>query len=164
MATEKERLHLEQDNQPTFIEAFGGKPLLKKASVVVIIIVVIGSLLFIRHLRTTINHRKPVDTLFVERFEGLLKPQLYPVVWRSGVFLRSTFNEDFSEWTLTISSSDWQRRSQAGKKDLVALIWNAYRGTRERAGGNPDQGMIVIKTEKGEVVAEASSSGIKVIR
>lgn len=158
----EQRLTSDQESEKTFTESFEEKGFRNKALVVAISIVIVASLVSIRHLRTI--KKTPVDPKFVERFESLLKPHLYPVVWRSGVFMRSSFNEDFSEWTLTISSSDWQRRDQAAKKDLVALIWNAYRATRERAGGNPDQGTIIIRTEKGEIVAEASSSDLKIHR
>ncbi len=152
-----------ENDEPTFTESFERNTPRSKIWVIIIVVVIAASFISLRILRPNVR-KKPADTLFLERFEASLKPHLYPVVWRAGLFLGSRFNEDFSEWTLTISSSDWYRRDQSSKKDLVALVWNAYRATRERAGGNPDEGVVVIKTEKGEKVAEASTGGIKIHR
>lgn len=151
-----------EGHQATFTESFERRKPGRKVGLITIVLVVAAILVSVQILRRDV--KKKVDTEFLERFEASFEPQLYPVVCRLGVFLRSSFNEDFSKWTLTISSTDWDRRDPSSKKDLVAFIWNAYRATRERAGGNPDEGMLVIKTEKGEKVAEASSAGVKILR
>jgi hypothetical protein len=96
---------------------------------------------------------------FVARFDSLCKAQLYPVVWRSGTFLTTEFDEERRTWTLTLSSTDWARRDGGSKKDLAAKLLTSFRAVRAQAGGDPDEAALVIADEAGEEMVEASASG-----
>lgn len=93
---------------------------------------------------------------FVARFDSLTEARLYPTVWRSGTFLRTSFDEDRNEWTLTVSSGDWERRDDISKKDLAATLFSAFKGVRAQAGGEPDQAVLLILDEDGESLAKVS--------
>jgi hypothetical protein len=102
---------------------------------------------------------------FVARFDSLTDARLYPTVWRSGTFLKTSFDEDRTEWTLTISSGDWGRRDEASKRDLAATLFSAFRGVRAQAGGDPEKAVLVIVDEDGEDLAESSEgSGTVILR
>ena len=98
---------------------------------------------------------------FVARFDSLTDARLYPTVWRSGTFLKTSFNDARDEWTLTVSSGDWGRRDEASKRDLAAILFSAFKGVRAQAGGDPSRAVLIIRNEDGEVLAKVSEeSGI----
>jgi len=143
----------------SFLEAFERPKRARIVSVIVwLIIIGVGVLIVLRLNKPREAPRmSPAEArVFDARFDSLYKKTLYPVVWRSGTFIRSRFEGDFEKWTLTISSRDWQLRDEAGRKDLVATIWTAYRATREQAGGDPDAAILIIEDEHGNILAEAS--------
>lgn len=93
---------------------------------------------------------------FVARFDSLTDARLYPTVWRSGTFLKTSFNDARSEWTLTMSSTDWRRRDDASRRDLLATLFSALKGVRAQAGGDPDQAALIIQDEDGKNLAKVS--------
>jgi hypothetical protein len=95
---------------------------------------------------------------FVARFDSLTDARLYPMVWRSGTFLKTSFNDDRSEWTLTVSPADWGRRDSGSKTDLSATLFTAFKGVRAQAGGDPGRAVLVIVSEDGEMLAEVSET------
>jgi hypothetical protein len=101
---------------------------------------------------------------FIARFDSLYHSRLLPTVWKLGVFTRTRFDGEFTEWTLTIGASDWYNRSVASKKDLVATLWACYRGVSEQAGGDPDEGRLIIEDNDGNRVAECSAQGTRILR
>jgi hypothetical protein len=102
---------------------------------------------------------------FVARFDSLTDARLYPTVWRSGTFLKTGFDDDRDEWTLTVSSGDWGRRDDGSKRDLTATLFSAFEGVRAQAGGEPDQAVLLILDENGESLAKVSGkSGIVIHR
>jgi hypothetical protein len=110
--------------------------------------------------QTVIEHR-----LFVAKFDSLCKARLYPVLWRSGTFLTTEFDEERRTWTLTVSPGDWSAREIGSKKDLAARLLTAFSGVRAQAGGDPDQVVLVIKDDSGDPVAAADpSTGTRIMR
>jgi hypothetical protein len=101
---------------------------------------------------------------FIAEFDSLYHSRLLPTVWRAGVFTKTAFDNDFTEWTLTISSNDWYFRETESKKDLVARLWTAYRGTRAQAGGDPDDARLIIADDEDRKVATSGPEGIRIIR
>ena len=100
---------------------------------------------------------------FVARFDSLTEARLYPTVWRSGTFLKTSFDEDRDEWTLTVSSGDWGRRDDDSKKDLAAILFSAFKGVRAQAGGDPDQAVLLVMDEDGESLAKVSEKSGTII-
>ena len=74
-----------------------------------------------------LNERARVER-FTASFDSLTDARLYPMVWRAGTFLRTSFNDDRSEWTLTVSSGDWGRRN-AGSTTSTSTSRHPYRHT-----------------------------------
>jgi hypothetical protein len=102
---------------------------------------------------------------FVAVFDSLTDARLYPTVWHSGQFLKTGFNDDRSEWTLTLSSRDWERRDNASKQDLATLLFTAFKGVRAQAGGDPDQAVLCILDERDQNLARVSeTTGIEISR
>lgn len=102
---------------------------------------------------------------FVAKFDSLCKARLYPVLWRSGTFLTTEFDEERRTWTLTVSSADWSAREPGSKKDVVATLLTTFSGVRAQAGGDPDRAVLVINDDKGDQVAAADrSNGPRIIR
>lgn len=102
---------------------------------------------------------------FVARFDSLTDARLYPTVWRSGTFLKTRFNDARDEWTLTVSSADWERRDEASKRDLAAVLFAAFEGVRAQAGGDPGEAVLIILDEGEESLAKVSEkSGIVIDR
>lgn len=101
---------------------------------------------------------------FTARFDSLYHSRLLPTVWKLGVFTRTSFDGDFTEWTLTISASDWYNRSIASKKDLVATLWTCYQGVRVQAGCPAEEGVLIIQDNDENRVAERSADGIRILR
>jgi hypothetical protein len=97
--------------------------------------------------------------LFIARFDSLCEAKLYPVVWRSGTFTRTGFDPDRRAWTLTVSSTDWYRRTETSKRDLAARLLTAFRAVRAQAGGDSEDAVLVIKDDNDERVAECTPSG-----
>ncbi len=100
---------------------------------------------------------------FVATFDSLTDARLYPTVWRSGTFLRTSFNNDRSEWTLTVSSGDWGRRDDGSKRDLATVLFSAFEGVRAQAGGGPGKAVLLILDEDGESLAKVSEESGTVI-
>jgi hypothetical protein len=75
---------------------------------------------------------------FIAAFDSLTDARLHPMVWRSGAFTRTGFDERRRRWTLTIRISDWERRTPGLKRDLAASLWAAMKGVRAQAGGDPE--------------------------
>jgi len=101
---------------------------------------------------------------FTARFDSLYHSRLLPTTWKLGVFTMTSFDGEFTEWTLTISATDWYNRSMDSKKDLVATLWTCYQGVRAQAGGGADEGALVIKDNDGNKVAERSADGLRILR
>jgi hypothetical protein len=102
---------------------------------------------------------------FVAVFDSLYQVRLRPLTWKSAVFTRAEFDDKREEWTLTIASGDWQRRSLDSKKDLVARLHTALQATRAQAGGDPDIASVNIEDEAGERLAiSTNKSGTVVYR
>ena len=104
------------------------------------------------------------DEAFIARFDSLYHARLLPTVWKLGVFTKTSFDEDFTEWTLTISATDWYNRKIASKKDLTATLWTAYSGVRAQAGGDPDKATLIIRDNDGNKVAERGREGVRILR
>jgi hypothetical protein len=102
--------------------------------------------------------------LFIARFDSLYHSRLLPTVWKLGVFTKTAFDADFTEWTLTVSATDWYGRSIDSKKDLTATLWASYRGVREQAGGDPDDARLIIRDNDGNKVAEYLPGGLRILR
>ena len=102
---------------------------------------------------------------FVACFDSLKEARLYPTAWRSGAFTKATLSETREKWTLTISSSDWERRDEFSKKDLIARLHTTFRGALAQAGGNPKLAVLIIESEDGQRLAECSTeSGAQIHR
>jgi hypothetical protein len=85
------------------------------------------------------------------------------MLWRSGSFLSSGFDEKREEWSLTVSSRDWKLRDEGSKKDLAATLYSGFQAVRAQAGGDPEPAVIIIENEEGEILLRASlESGIDV--
>jgi hypothetical protein len=106
--------------------------------------------------RITRLSEKDRHTAFVARFDSLTDARLLPVVWRSGSFLNSGFDEGREEWSLTVSSRDWKLRDEASKKDLAATLYSSFQAVRAQAGGDPDPAVLIIENEEGEILLRAS--------
>lgn len=102
--------------------------------------------------------------LFIATFDSLYHHRLLPTVWKLGVFTQTSFDGDFTEWTLTVSATDWYNRSAASKKDLCATLWTAYLGARAQAGGDPDEARLTIEDNDGNRVAVNSPDGLRILR
>jgi hypothetical protein len=101
--------------------------------------------------------------VFVAGFDSLTDARLYPTVWRSGTFTKTTFDDNREEWTLTVSPEDWRLRDEASKRDLAATLFSAFQGARAQAGGDPDRAILLIENKEGEVLLSVSmESGITV--
>jgi hypothetical protein len=100
---------------------------------------------------------------FVARFDSLTDARLYPTVWRSGTFLKTRFNDVRDRWTLTVSSGDWDRRNEDSKRDLLAMLYSAFKGVRAQAGGDPEEAVLIIVDEDGKTLAEVSGKSGAVI-
>jgi hypothetical protein len=100
---------------------------------------------------------------FVARFDSLTDARLYPTVWRSGTFLKTGFDDNRGEWTLTVSAGDWERRDEGSKRDLAAILFSAFKGVRAQAGGDPDQAVLLILDEDGESLAKVSEKSGTVV-
>lgn len=147
----------------SFLETFEESRSSRIARLVVWIVIVAVAGLIVLRFNKPREHLKmnPEEVRrFSARFDSLCKTTLYPTVWRSGTFIRSRFEGDFEKWTLTISSRDWQLRDDPGRKDLVALIWTAYRAARQQAGGDPDDAYLIIEDENGRMLAEATPTAV----
>jgi hypothetical protein len=101
---------------------------------------------------------------FVARFDSLTDIRLYPAVWRSGTFLKTGFDEDRREWTLTVSMDDWKLRDASSKRDLAATLFANFQGVREQAGGDPEQAVLIIKNGEGDVLLKATHASGVIIR
>jgi hypothetical protein len=101
---------------------------------------------------------------FIATFDSLYHARLLPTAWKIGVFTRTSFDGEFTEWTLTIGATDWYNRDLASKKDLVATLWAAYQGVRMQAGGDPDVGELIIEDNDENRVAECSAEGLRILR
>jgi hypothetical protein len=102
---------------------------------------------------------------FIAKFDSLKEARLYPTAWRSGAFTRTRFDDNREEWTLTISSADWERRDEASKVDLVTRLHTTFRGVRAQAGGDPETAILVIESEQEEELAGCSpESGVMIHR
>jgi len=151
------------ESDTSFLEAFERPRRTRIVNLIVWLIIIGVAILVVLRLNKPreASRMSPAEArVFDARFDSLYKRTLYPVVWRSGTFIRSRFEGDFEEWTLTISSSDWELRSEASRKDLVATIWIAYRATREQAGGDPDDAVLIIQDEQGRPLAQATPAGL----
>jgi hypothetical protein len=103
--------------------------------------------------------------LFIARFDSLTDARLHRIVWRSGTFLRTSFDDTREQWTLTISSADWASRDEDSKRDLLATLVSAFKGTRAQAGGDPEQAVLTLIDEEGDDLAKVSGeSGIVILR
>ena len=108
------------------------------------------------------EHRRTAE--FIARFDSLTDARLYPTVWRSGTFVKTSFDDSREAWTLTVSPEDWKRRNEISKKDLAATLFSALQGVVAQAGGDPDRAILEIESDKGEVLIRASrQSGIRVL-
>jgi hypothetical protein len=87
------------------------------------------------------------EARFAAQFDSLTKARLYPTVWRAGTFLKTAFNEDYTEWTLTISSADWKHRDEDSRHDLGASLYATFQGVRAQAGGDPAEAVLIIQDE-----------------
>jgi len=94
--------------------------------------------------------------LFIARFDSLKQARLYPTAWRAATFTKASLDEDRSDWTLTLGSSDWDRRSEASKMDLITRLHTSFRAVRAQAGGDPEDARLVIEDDDGEILAECS--------
>ena len=141
------------------------------ATVVAIMLVVIGGVVAALYFhysrpepgtaRIAARGERDRAARFIARFDSLTDARLYPTVWRSGTFLKTSFNDTRDEWTLTVSSSDWSRRDEGSKRDLAAMLFSAFQGTRAQAGGDPEEAVLIIVGEKDERLGRASNeSGI----
>lgn len=101
---------------------------------------------------------------FTARFDSLYHSRLLPTTWKLGVFTMTSFDGEFTEWTLTISTTDWYNRSLASKKDLVATLWTCYQGVRVQAGGEADEGVLIIEDNEENRVAERTADGMRILR
>jgi hypothetical protein len=101
---------------------------------------------------------------FIARFDSLTDARLHPTVWRSGTFLKTGFDENREQWTLTVSPRDWAHRDEASKMDLGATLFSALQAVRAQAGGDPDLAVLVIEDDTGEVVLRASHETGVVVR
>ena len=104
------------------------------------------------------------EAQFTARFDSLYHARLLPTAWKLGVFTRTSMGGDFTEWTLTISATDWYNRSVASKKDLVGTLWTCYQGVRAQAGAPTEEGVLVIQDNDENRVAERSADGIRILR
>lgn len=98
------------------------------------------------------------------RLDSLYHARLLPTAWKMGVFTRTSIDGDFLEWTLTISATDWYNRSMASKKDLVATLWTCYQGVRVQAGVGTEEGILTVKDNDGNRVAERDAAGLRILR
>jgi len=94
--------------------------------------------------------------LFIATFDSLKQARLYPTAWRAAPFTKAGLDENRSEWTLTLGSSDWDRRSEASKMDLMAKLHTTFRAIRAQAGGDPEDARLKIENDDGEILAECS--------
>ena len=94
--------------------------------------------------------------LFIARFDSLKQARLYPTAWRAAAFTKASLDEKRSEWTLTLGSSDWDRRSDASKMDLLAKLHTTFRAVRAQAGGDPEDARLEIENDDGDILAECS--------
>jgi hypothetical protein len=102
---------------------------------------------------------------FIAEFDSLSTARLHPVLYRSGTFTASGFDEDRGIWTVTIAASDWERRPEASRKDLAVNLLNALRAARAQAGGDPDRTEVIIKYDDGTRVARCTpDAGAEVLR
>jgi hypothetical protein len=145
----------------------------RASSVIAVALVIIGgavAVLFFYHSKpkpgtariARLQERDRVAA-FIARFDSLTDVRLYPVVWRSGTFVTTAFDDSRTEWTLTVSPADWGRRDETSKKDLAATLFSTFQGVRAQAGGDPDQAVLVIESKEGEVFLRVSKqTGITV--
>jgi hypothetical protein len=101
---------------------------------------------------------------FTATFDSLYHARLLPTTWKLGVFTKTAFDGNFTEWTLTISATDWYNRSTGSKKDLVTTLWTCYQGVRVQAGGEADKGVLIIQDNDENKVAERSADGVRILR
>jgi hypothetical protein len=96
---------------------------------------------------------------FVAAFDSLCEARLLPVVWRSGAFTKTKFDDDLKTWTLTISPQDWSRRSEASKTDLVTKLFVNFAGTRAQAGREGDDLTLIVEDDRDQKLAECTGPG-----
>jgi len=94
--------------------------------------------------------------LFIARFDSLKQARLYPTAWRAAPFTKASLDEDRSEWILTLGSSDWERRSEASKMDLMGKLHTTFCAIRAQAGGDPEDAKLIIENDDGKILAECS--------
>jgi hypothetical protein len=114
--------------------------------------------------RITPQREEDRQASFIARFDSLTDARLHPVVWRSGTFTKTGFDENRETWTLTVSSGDWELRDEASKKDLAATLHSTFQSVRAQAGGDPDKAVLVIRNREGEVLLRASAESGVVVR
>ncbi|MGD8628429.1 MAG: hypothetical protein PVH52_05070 [bacterium] len=95
--------------------------------------------------------------LFTARFDSLKQARLYPTAWRAAPFTKASLDEDRSEWTLTLSLSDWDRRNETSKLDLMAKLYSTFSAVRAQAGGDPEDARLRLEDDDGEILAECST-------
>lgn len=117
-----------------------------------------------RTARITPQRQEVRFAAFIAKFDSLTDARLHPVVWRSGTFTKTGFDEGRETWTLTVSSGDWELRNEDSKKDLAATLHSTFQSVRAQAGGDPDKAVLVIKDAQGEVLLRASAESGVVIR
>jgi hypothetical protein len=101
--------------------------------------------------------------LFIARFDSLKQARLYPTAWRAAPFTKAGLDENRSEWTLTLSASDWDRRGDASKMDLMAKLYSTFGAIRAQAGGDPEDAWLRIEDDEGHLLAECSPEAGTVI-
>ena len=94
--------------------------------------------------------------LFIARFDSLKQARLYPTAWRAASFTKASLDENRSEWTLTLGSSDWDLRDEASKIDLMTKLHTTFRAVRAQAGGDPEDARLKIENDDGRILAERS--------
>jgi hypothetical protein len=102
--------------------------------------------------------------IFTARFDSLKQARLYPTAWRAAPFTKARVDEDRREWILTLSSSDWDRRSPTSKTDLLTKLVTTFEAVRAQAGGDPEDARLVIEDSNGEIMGEYTPEGGALIR
>ena len=148
----------------------GNKPIVIAIAILIAGVAVAAALLISsRHERGTARIRpiREADraAAFIAEFDSLTDARLHPIVWHSGTFLKTGFDEKREHWTLTVSSRDWHLRDKSSKQDLGASLLGAFQAARAQAGGDPDRAVLTIEDPDGNIMLEASrATGVVVER